>query len=55
MFLKGAMFEEFLFRKVRENSLEHIWPRMLQKVVENWTSRMKNSRGVHFPELIFHH
>ncbi|GFV30848.1 hypothetical protein TNCV_4012821 [Trichonephila clavipes] len=33
-----------------------IWPQMLEKVIENWTSRLdyiRASRGSHMPEIIF--
>ncbi|GFV04624.1 transposable element Tcb2 transposase [Trichonephila clavipes] len=33
-----------------------IWPQMLEKVIENWTSRLDNiraSRGSHMPEILF--
>ncbi|GFU00500.1 histone-lysine N-methyltransferase SETMAR [Trichonephila clavipes] len=33
-----------------------IWPQMLEKVIENWTSRLdyiRASRGSHIPEIIF--
>lgn len=38
--------------------IAEIRPQMLEKVVENWTSRMRHvraSRGGHMPDIIFKH